>query len=90
MFLLYSDAHVHDLIACVRDALEQQNSGTAANDRYIKLALILMVPRLKVILACTINTLIATTSHKGPPPVSDDFVNNCLVSQSSTVPRALS
>lgn len=37
---LYSEAHVHTLIACVRDALEQQNSGTAVNDRYMKLTLI--------------------------------------------------
>lgn len=37
---MYSEAHVHTLIACVRDALEQQNSGTAVNDRYMKLTLI--------------------------------------------------
>ena len=36
LFLLYSDADVHTLIACVSDALEQQNSGTAVNDRYMK------------------------------------------------------
>ena len=39
LFLLYSEAHVHTLIACVKDALEQQNSGTAGNDRYMKLTL---------------------------------------------------
>ena len=50
LFLLYSDADVHTLTACVRDALEQQNSGTAVNDRYMKLTLILMLPQLKVFL----------------------------------------
>ena len=29
----------------------------------------------------SVNALIATTSHKRPPPVSDHFVNNRLVSQ---------
>ena len=55
LFLLYSDADVHDLIECVRDALEQQNSGTAVNDRYMKLTLILMVPHFKVVLTSTVH-----------------------------------
>ena len=38
----------------------------------------------------TVNSLIATTSRKRPPPVSDHFVKNRFVSQSNTVPRALS
>ena len=38
----------------------------------------------------TVNSLIATTSRKRPPPVSDHFVNNRFVSQLNTVPRALS
>lgn len=36
LFVLYSEAHVHTLIECVTDALEQQNSGTTVNDRYMK------------------------------------------------------
>ena len=35
-------------------------------------------------------SLIATTSRKRPPPVSDYFVNKRFVSQSNTVLRALS
>ena len=38
----------------------------------------------------TVNSLIATTSRKRPPRVRDHFVNNGFVSQSNTVPRALS
>ena len=38
----------------------------------------------------TVNSLIATTSRKRPPPVSDRFVNNRFVSQLNTVSRALS
>lgn len=37
MFVSYSEAHVHTLTECVKDVLEQQNSGTAVNDRYMKL-----------------------------------------------------
>ena len=56
LFLLYSDADVHDLMECARDALEQQNSGTAVNDRYVKLTLIiLLVPHFKVVLTCTVH-----------------------------------
>ena len=33
----------------------------------------------------TVNSLLATTSRKRPPPVSDHFVNNRFVSQSNTV-----
>ena len=36
-----------------------------------------------------VNSLIVTTSCKQPPPVSDYFENDCRVSQSNTVPRAL-
>ena len=39
---------------------------------------------------CTVNSLIATTSRKRPPPVNDHFVNNHFVSQLNTVSRALS
>ena len=38
----------------------------------------------------TVNSLIATTSRKRPPPISDHFVNNRFVSHLNTVPRALS
>ena len=38
----------------------------------------------------TVNSLIATTSRKRPPPVSDHFVNNRFVSQSSTVSKTVS
>lgn len=37
---LKSDADVHTLIACVSDAVEQQNSGTAVNDRHADLILV--------------------------------------------------
>ena len=37
----------------------------------------------------TVNSLIATTSRKRPPPVSDHFVNKRFVSQLNTVSRAL-
>ena len=33
LFLLHSEAHVQTLMACVSDALRQQESGTSANDR---------------------------------------------------------
>ena len=42
------------------------------------------------VIACTVNSLIATTSRNQPPPVGDHFVNNRSVSQSNNVPRALS
>ena len=38
----------------------------------------------------TVNSLIATTSRKRPPPVSDHFTNNPFVSQSNTVSKTLS
>ena len=38
----------------------------------------------------TVNSLIATTSRKRPPPVSDHFTNNRFVSQSNTVSKTLS
>ena len=38
--------------------------------------------------ACTVNSLIATTSRKRPPPVVDHLVNNRFVSQLNTVSRA--
>jgi len=34
---LKSEAHVHTLTECVKDALEQQNSGTTVNDRHADL-----------------------------------------------------
>ena len=80
MFLLYSDADVHTLIACVRDALEQQNSGTAVNDRYMKLTFTIDGTSVES-WPCTVNSLIATTSR-------DHFVNNRFVSQSNTVQKA--
>ena len=38
----------------------------------------------------TVNSLIATTSRKRPPPVSDYFTNNPFISQSNTVSKTLS
>ena len=38
----------------------------------------------------TVSSLIATTSRKQAPPVSDHFINNSFVSQLNTVSRALS
>ena len=38
----------------------------------------------------TVNSLIATTSRKRPPPESDHFTNNPLVFQSKTVSKTLS
>ena len=35
----------------------------------------------------TVNSLLATTSRKRPPPVSDHFVSNHFVSQSNTVSK---
>ena len=63
LFLLYSDADVHTLIACVRDALEQQNSGTAVNDRYLKLTFNIDGTSVESC-PCTVNSLIATTFRK--------------------------
>lgn len=34
---LKSEAHVHTLVACVTDALRQQNSETGLSDRYVML-----------------------------------------------------
>ena len=38
----------------------------------------------------TVNSLLATTSRKRPPPIRDHFVNNRFVSQSNTVSKILS
>ena len=38
----------------------------------------------------TVNSLLATTSRKRPPPVNDHFANNRFVSQSNTVSKTLS
>ena len=38
----------------------------------------------------TVNSLIATTSRKRPPPVSDYFTNNLFISQSKTVSKTRS
>ena len=38
----------------------------------------------------TVNSLIATTSRKRPPPVSDHFLNSRFASQSNTVSKTLS
>ena len=38
----------------------------------------------------TVNSLLATTSRKRPPPVSSHFANNRFVSQSNTISKTLS